>query len=85
MAGWREEGLCALKRIIARAEAQRVDTMLQIAVLDADEVSSAQARADLVAVEKLLKTMRRQHSLLVASVYSAEAARPEDERHRTAA
>jgi hypothetical protein len=64
MSGWREDGLCALKRIIARAEAQRVDTMLQIAVLDADEVSSAQARADLV---------------------GAEAARLEDERHRTAA
>lgn len=80
-----EDGLCALKRIIARAEEQRVNTIIRIAFLEADEVSSAEAQAELLAVEKLLKTMRRQHSLLVASVRSSEAAHNEGDQFPTAA
>jgi hypothetical protein len=68
-----EDGLGALERIIAKAEERRVDTMIQIAFLEADDLSSTEAHTDLAAVEKLLKTMRKQRHLLVASVQRDEA------------
>jgi hypothetical protein len=54
------EGLGALERIIAKAEERRVDTMIHIAFLEADDLNSTEAHADLAAIEKLLKTMRKQ-------------------------
>lgn len=63
-----EDGLDALERIIAKAEERRVNTMIQIAFLEADDLNSTAAHTDLGAVEKLLKTMRKQRSLLAASV-----------------
>ena len=66
------EGLSALERIIAKAEERRVDSMLQIAFLEADDLNSTEAHADLAAIEKLLKTMRKQRRLLTASVDNGE-------------
>jgi hypothetical protein len=68
-----EDGLCALERIIAKAEERRVDTMIQIAFLEADDLNSTEAHTDLAAIEKLLKTMRKQRRLLAASVQRDEA------------
>lgn len=72
-----EEGLGALERIIAKAEGRRVDTMIQIAFLEADNLNSTEAHADLAAIEKLLKTMRKQRRLLEASVHRDEAVKQE--------
>lgn len=72
-----EDGLSALERIIAKADERRVDTMIEIAFLEADDLNSTEAHADLAAVEKLLKTMRKQHSLLAASVRRNEAVKQE--------
>ena len=63
------EGLGALERIITKAEERRVDTMIQIAFLEADDLNSTEAHTDLAAIEKLLKTMRKQRRLLAASVH----------------
>jgi hypothetical protein len=63
-----EDGLGALERIIAKAQVRRVDTMVHIAFLEADNVRSVEAHAELADIEKLLKTMRRQHNLLIASI-----------------
>lgn len=68
MNGLAEDGLGALERIIAKAEERRVNTMIQIAFLEADDLNSAEAHTDLGAVERLLKTMRKQRSLLAASI-----------------
>jgi hypothetical protein len=68
-----EDGLGALERIIAKAEERRVDTMVQIAFLEADDLNSTEAHTDLAAFEKLLKTMRKQRRLLAASVHRDEA------------
>ncbi|MCJ2032754.1 hypothetical protein [Methylobacterium sp. J-068] len=67
MIGLAEDGLGALERIIAKGEARRVDTMIQIAFLEADDLNSTEAHADLAAIEKLLRTMRKQQHLLMAS------------------
>jgi len=64
-----EDGLGALDRIIAKAEERRVDTMIQIAFLEADDLDSTEAHASLAATEKLLKTMCKQRSLLIASLH----------------
>ena len=72
-----EDGLGALERIIAKAEARRVDTMIQIAFLEADDLNSTEAHADLAAIEKLLKTMRKQRRLLETSVLRDEAVEQE--------
>lgn len=72
MTGLAEDGLGALERIIAKAEERRVDTMIQIAFLEADDLDSTEAHASLAAVEKLLKTMRKQHALLIASLHRNE-------------
>ena len=72
MIGSAEDGLGALERIIAKAEERRVDTMIQIAFLEADELSSTDAHTDLASIEKLLKTMRKQHALLIASLHRNE-------------
>jgi len=68
MNGLAEDGLGALERIIAKAEERRVNTMIQIAFLEADDLNSAEAHTDLGAVERLLKTMRKQRSLLATSI-----------------
>lgn len=68
-----EDGLGALERIIAKAEVRRVDTTIQIAFLEADDLNSTEAHADLAAIEKLLKSMRKQRRLLAASVHRDEA------------
>ena len=62
-----EDGLGALERIIAKAEVQRVDKILDIAFLEADDVSSVDAHAELDDIEKLLRTMRKQRTLLIVS------------------
>jgi hypothetical protein len=74
MVGLVEDGLGALERIIAKAEERRVDTMIHIAFLEADDLDSTEAHTDLVGIEKLLKTMRRQRSLLAASARSNDGA-----------
>lgn len=68
-----EDGLGALERIIAKAEERRVDTTIQIAFLEADDLNSTEAHTDLAAIEKLLKTMRKQRRLLAASVHRDKA------------
>ncbi|MGU3363072.1 hypothetical protein ACLBWX_22435 [Methylobacterium sp. M6A4_1b] len=73
MAATVEDGLNALERIIAKAEVRRVDTMIHIAFLEADDLNSIEAHADLATIEKLLKTMRKQRLLLAASVHHHEA------------
>ena len=72
MLGCAEDGLAALERIIAKAEARRVDTTIQIAFLEADDLNSTEAHSDLAAIEKLLKSMRKQRRLLAASVHCNE-------------
>lgn len=73
MTGLAEDGLGALERIIAKAEERRVDTMIQIAFLEADDMDSTEAHASLAAAEKLLKTMRKQRTLLITSLHRNEA------------
>jgi hypothetical protein len=73
MIGSMVEGLGALERIIAKAQEQRVNTMIHIAFLEADDVNSTEAHAELADIEKLLKIMRRQRTLLIASVHCKEA------------
>jgi hypothetical protein len=69
MIGAMEEGLGALDRIIGKAQERRVNTMIHIAFLEADDLSSAEAHAELADIEKLLKTMQRQRTLLTASAH----------------
>ena len=68
-----EEGLGALERIIGKAQERRVNAMIQIAFLEADGMSLTEAHAELADTEKLLKTMRRQRTLLVASIHRGQA------------
>ena len=69
MIGSMEEGLGALERIIGKAQERRVNTMIHIAFLEADDMNSAEAHAELADIEKLLKTMQRQRTLLAASAH----------------
>ena len=69
-----EEGLGAFDRLINQAQERRVDLIIHIAFLEADEASSTEAHTELADIEKLLKTMRRQRALLVASGHPNEAA-----------
>jgi hypothetical protein len=72
MAGLAEDGVGALERIVAKAEERRIDMMIQIAFLEADDLNSTGVHTDLAAIEKLLKTMRRQRTLLKASLHRNE-------------
>jgi hypothetical protein len=67
MIGSMEEGLGALERIIGKAQERRVNTMIQIAFLEADDLCSTEAHIELADIEKLLKTMQKQRTLLIAS------------------
>lgn len=69
-----EEGLGAFDRLITRAQERRVQLMIHIAFLEADELSSTEAHTELANIENLLKTMQRQRTLLVASGHPNEAA-----------
>ncbi|WP_156394066.1 hypothetical protein [Methylobacterium sp. Leaf94] len=60
-----EEGLAALERIIATAEERRVDQMIRIAVLLAEEQDPTDAQDALRRTERLLKIMRTQRTLLI--------------------
>ena len=68
-----EEGLGAFERIIAKAQEQRINTMIHIAFLEADDMSSTEAHAELADTEKLLKTMQKQRTLLVTSIHRGQA------------
>lgn len=54
MIGLADDGLGALESIIAKAEKRRVDTMIPIAFLEADDLDSTEAHADLAGIEKLV-------------------------------
>ena len=69
-----EEVLGAFERLITRAHELRVQLMIHIAFLEADELSSTEAHTELANIENLLKTMQRQRTLLVASGHPNEAA-----------
>jgi len=60
-----EEGLAALERIIAAAEERRVDQMIRIAVLLAEEQDPSDVQDALRRTERLLKIMRTQRTLLI--------------------
>jgi hypothetical protein len=68
-----EEAFGALERIISKAQEQRINAMIHIAFLEADDLSSAEAHAELADIEKLVKTMRRQRTLLIASMHRGRA------------
>jgi hypothetical protein len=68
-----EEAFGALERIISKAQERRINTMIHIAFLEADDLSSAEAHAELADIEKLVKTMRRQRTLLIASMHRGRA------------
>ena len=77
MTGNLEEGISALKRMIARAEDLRVDTIIKIAFLEVDDESSSEAKSELARIEKLLEKMRKQQIFLTASAYpSGQTKRP---------
>jgi hypothetical protein len=65
-AAW-EEGLAAVERIIATAEQRRVEQMIHIAVLLAEEGDAAETQEELRRTERLLKIMRTQRSLLIGA------------------
>lgn len=65
MTGPLEDGLGALNRIIAGAEERRVEQMIHIAVLLADEGDPTETRAELARTERLLRIMRTQRTLLI--------------------
>ena len=60
-----EEGLAALERIIAAAEERRVDQMIRIAVLLAEEQDPTETQDALRRTERLLRIMRTQRTLLI--------------------
>lgn len=62
-----DEGLGAMDRIIARAAERRVEHMIHIAVLLADEKDPTDAQAELARIERLLRIMRTQRTLLIRS------------------
>lgn len=68
-----KDGLDALERIIAKAADRRVEKIIEIAFLEVDDLSSIEARADLIDIENLLRTIQRQWRLLIASVRRGEA------------
>lgn len=70
-AAW-DEGLGAVERIIATAEARRIEQMLRIAVHLAEDRDAADVEAELGRTERLLKIMRGQRTLLIG----ARARRP---------
>ena len=65
MTGLLEDGLGALDRIIAGAEERRVEQMIHIAVLLADEGDPTETQAELARTERLLRIMRTQRTLLI--------------------
>lgn len=65
MTGPQEDGLGALGRIIARAEERRVEQMIHIAVLLADEGDPIETQAELARTERLLRIMRTRRTLLI--------------------
>lgn len=65
MTGPLEDGLGALNRIINQAEERRVEQMIHIAVLLAEEGDSAETQAELARTERLLRIMRTQRTLLI--------------------
>lgn len=65
MTGPLEDGLGALDRIIAGAERRRVEQMIHIAVLLADEGDVTETQAELARTERLLRIMRTQRTLLI--------------------
>jgi hypothetical protein len=60
-----EEGLAALERIIAAAEERRIEQMIRIAVLLAEEQDPSEAQEALRRTERLLKIMQTQRILLI--------------------
>lgn len=62
-----EEWLGALERIVRAAEERRVEQMILIAVLLAEERDPAEAQEELRRTERLLKIMRTQRSLLIGA------------------
>lgn len=60
-----EEGLAALERIIAAAEERRIEQMIRIAVLLAEEQDPSDAQEALRRTERLLKIMQTQRILLI--------------------
>ena len=60
-----EEGLAAVERIIAAAEERRIEQMIRIAVLLAEEQDPSDAQEALRRTERLLKIMQTQRILLI--------------------
>lgn len=63
-----KDGLDALERIIAKAIDRRVEKIIEVAFLEAENLNSIEAHADLLDIENLLRSMQRQRRLLAASV-----------------
>ncbi|MCJ2131321.1 hypothetical protein [Methylobacterium sp. E-045] len=80
-----KDGLDALGSLIARGEERRVNAMIHIAFLEAEDQNPHEARADLMAIEKFLKTMRTQRALLIASIHHNDMAKGEANTLQSAA